>query len=90
MYGCMQKSVKERNQMEKSELFRISKENTEWLKKNYEILKKEYDSCWIIIQNRKVVKTASTFDEIMQATKEYNKNEILVEFIQSEPIAMFF
>ena len=76
--------------MEKSKLFEISRLNTEWLKENYNTLKKKYDSCWIIIKNRKVVKSASTFDEIMYAIKEFNKNEILVEFIQSEPIAMFF
>jgi len=76
--------------MEKSKLFEISRLNTEWLKENYKTLKKKYDSCWIIIKNRKIVKSASTFDEIMYAIKEFNKNEILVEFIQSEPIAMFF
>jgi len=76
--------------MSKSKLFEISRANTEWLKENYETLKKEYDNCWIIIHNRKVVESASTFDEIMQTIKEYNKNEILVEFMQSEPIAMFF
>jgi len=76
--------------MENSKLFQISRANNEWLKENYETLKKEYDNCWIVIQNRKVVKSASTFDEIKQITREYNKNEILIEFIQSEPIAMFF
>mgnify|MGYP005849694017 CR=1 FL=1 len=76
--------------MESRKLFEISRANTEWLKENYETLKKEYDSCWIVIQNRKVVKSANTFDEIMQIIKEYNKNEILIEFMQSEPIAMFF
>jgi sulfatase maturation enzyme AslB (radical SAM superfamily) len=76
--------------MEKTKLFEISRSNVEWLKENYGALKKEFDSRWIVIQNRKVVKSAGTFDEIMQAIKKYDKNEILVEFIQSEPIAMFF
>lgn len=76
--------------MEKSKLFEISNANTEWFKDNYETLKKEYDSCWVVIQNSKVVRSARTFDEIMRSIKEYNKDEILVEFIQTEPIAMFF
>ena len=76
--------------MEKSELFEISRRNAEWLKENYDSLKRQYDKCWVLIQDRKVVKSASTFDEIMIAVRKHDPNKILVEYIQSEPVAMFF
>jgi len=76
--------------MEKSEMFEISRRNTEWLKENYERLKREYDNRWVLIQDRKVVETASTFDEIMKTVARRDPNKILVEYIQSEQVAMFF
>lgn len=76
--------------MEKAELFKISRRNTEWFKDNYEKLKTKYDRCWVLIRDRKVVTSASSFDEIMIDVKNHDPNEILVEYIQSEPVAMFF
>jgi len=76
--------------MEKNELFQISRRNTEWLKDNYENLKTKYDNCWVLIRDRKVVRSASSFDEIMIDVKKHDPNEILVEYIQTEPVAMFF
>lgn len=76
--------------MERAELFKISRRNVEWLKENYESLKREYDKLWIMIQDRKVVRSASTFDEIMKTVRKHDPNKILVEYITSEPIAMFF
>jgi hypothetical protein len=76
--------------MEKEQLFKISRENGQWLSENYDDLKKTYDKCWIVIQDRKVVKSASTFDEIMQVVRRHDPSKILVEYIQSEPVAMFF
>ena len=76
--------------MDKSELFEISRRNTQWLKENYDKLKREYDNRWVMIKDNKVVKSTSTFDEIMRAIRGHNPNKILVEYIQSEPIAMFF
>jgi len=76
--------------MEKVELFKISRRNAEWLKENYEDLKREFDNRWVVIQDRKVVESASTFDEIMEAIRKRDPNRILVEYIQSEPVAMFF
>ena len=76
--------------MEKSVLFEISRRNAEWLKENYDRLKKEYDKCWVVIQDSRVVKSASTFDEIMKTVRRHDPNKILVEYIQSEPVAMFF
>lgn len=76
--------------MEKNKLFQISRRNTEWLKDNYENLKTKYDNCWVLIRDRKVVGNASSFDEIMIDVKKHDPNEILVEYIQTEPVAMFF
>ena len=76
--------------MEKIELFEISRRNAEWLQKNYDRLKKEYDKRWVLIQDGKVVKSASSFDEIMRTVRRHDPNKILVEYIQSEPVAMFF
>ena len=78
------------NRMEKTELFRISRGNAEWLKENYDALKRRYTNRWIMIQNKKVVETASTFDEIMKAIKKYDPNSIMVEYVESDQIAMFF
>lgn len=76
--------------MKREDLFEISRKNTEWLKENYRSLKREYDKSWIIIQDRRVIERASTFDEIMKAVRKHDPNRILVEYIQSEPVAMFF
>lgn len=76
--------------MEKAELFRISRGNAEWFRENYEDLKRKYDNRWIIIQNKKVVESASTFDDIMKVVKKYDPNSVIVEYIQRKPIAMFF
>jgi len=76
--------------MEINEVFKISRQNAEWLKKNYNKLKRDYDKRWVVIQDRKIVTSASTFDEIIKVKKKHDPNKILVEYIQSEPIAMFF
>ena len=76
--------------MEKAELFKNSRENIEWLKENYEDLKKKYDERWIVIENKTVVKSASTFDEILAVVRNRDPNKVLVEYMQSEQVAMFF
>jgi len=76
--------------MEKAELFKNSKENLEWFKENYEDLKKKYDERWIVIDNKTVVKSASTFDEILALVRKHDPNKVIVEYIQSKQIAMFF
>ncbi len=76
--------------MEKAELFKNSKENIEWFKENYENLKKKYDERWIVIENKTVVKSASTFDEILAVVRNRDPNKVIVEYMQSNPIAMFF
>lgn len=76
--------------MEKEELFKILRENIKWFKENYEDLKRKYDNRWIMIHNKKVAKSASTFNEIVKIAKKYDPNTIIVEYIQSKQVAMFF
>lgn len=76
--------------MEKAQLFETSRINTEWLQKNYARLKREYDERWVLIENGKIVESASSFDEIMRTVRKRDPNKILLEYVQSEPVAMFF
>lgn len=78
--------------MQKVEMFKISKSNGEWFRENYEDLKRKYDNQWVLIRDRKVVETASTFDGIMKILRErkYDLNTTLIEYLQSKQIAMFF
>lgn len=76
--------------MERKDLFKFSRQNAEWLQENYDNLKRDYNNSWVVIENRKVIKSASSFDEILIAIKESDSNKILVEYIQAEPVAMFF
>jgi hypothetical protein len=83
--------VQERSvRKEISDLFKSSRENLEWFKNNYDYLKKNYDKRWVIITQKKVVENSSNFDEVLIAAKKYDPSSIIVEFIESEPIAMFF
>jgi hypothetical protein len=76
--------------MQNSELFKISRGNLEWLKENYETLKKEYDGLWVVIKDKEIVTSASTFDEIIKTIRKHDPNRVIVEYIQSESVAMFF
>jgi len=78
--------------IEKNELFKLSRENQEWFRENYKTLKQKYDQKWIVIQNGKVVRSSSVFDDIVKALRngEYDPKTAIVEYIQSEQIAMFF
>jgi hypothetical protein len=72
------------------ELFKTSTENLEWLSQHYEDLKIRYDNQWIIIKDKKIVGSSGSFDQIMNTAKKYSPSEIIVEYMQSEQIAMFF
>jgi hypothetical protein len=73
-----------------SGLFKNSRENLEWFKNNYDNLMKNYDKCWVVITQKKVVGSSSSFDEVLTVAKKYDPSSIIVEFIDSEPIAMFY
>jgi thymidylate kinase len=77
-------------EMQRAELFKNSEENAEWFKENYENLRKKYDEQWIVIENKAVIKSASTFDEVLPFVKKRDPNRVIVEYMQSNPVAMFF
>lgn len=80
----------EKTELEKKELFDIFSGNIEWFKQNFERIKEEYDSRWIIILNKQVVASASSFNEIILSAKKHDPNKILVDYVQRKPVAMFF
>jgi thymidylate kinase len=75
--------------MEKAQLLQISFKNLEWLRSNYNKIQKKYGKQWVVIDNKRVVANCSTYDEILK-TKLAKKKTVLVEFIDSEQIALFF
>ena len=52
------------------------------------ILGKEYDKKWVIVDNQSIVGCSSTYDQISKSLK--NRKTALLEFVDSEQIAMFF
>lgn len=74
----------------KSELFKSSIANLEWFKQNYENIRKDCDNQWVVIQNKKVVAKASTYENITRTLKKEDKKSAIVEFIDSNQLAMFF
>lgn len=74
----------------KTELFRASRENLEWFKQNYENIRKDCDNQWVVIRNKKVVAKASTYENIARTLKKEDKKSAIVEFIDSNQLAMFF
>ncbi|MCJ7470888.1 DUF5678 domain-containing protein [Candidatus Bathyarchaeota archaeon] len=74
----------------KSELFKSSMANLEWFKQNYENIRKDCDNQWVVIQNKKVVAKASTYENITRTLKKEDKKSAIVEFIDSNQPAMFF
>lgn len=82
----MQKGSK----MDKGALLQASIGNLEWFKENYESLRKEYDNQWIIVQKKGVVAKGSTFEQIKKCLQKVDAKSALVEFIDSNNVAMFF
>lgn len=74
----------------KSELFKSSMENLEWFKQNYENIRKDCDNQWVVIQNKKVVAKGSTYENIARILKKEDKKSAIIEFIDSNQLAMFF
>jgi hypothetical protein len=75
------------SKLEKAQILKASQENLEWFKDNYEALKKDYDNQWIIVQKREVVAKGSTFEQCLQ---KMDRKSALVEFVDSNNLAMFF
>lgn len=43
-----------------------------------------------MIENKAVIKSATTFDEILAIVKKRDPSKVIVEYIQSDQVAMFF
>ena len=76
--------------IEREVLFDDSLGNMEWFRVHYEKLKREYNNKWIIVYNKEVVETEDSFEEVLARARKYDPNRIMVEFIESDEIAMFF
>jgi hypothetical protein len=77
--------------MEKIEVLRHSRENLEWFRDNYADLEKDFDKQWVVVQDKSVIANCSTYDEVLRKIRGgRSKKTALVEFIDSEQIAMFF
>ena len=76
--------------MTKSELFKSSMENLEWYKENYENIRKDCDNQWVVIQNKKIVAKASTYENITRTLTKEDRESAIIEYIDSNPLAMFF
>ena len=63
--------------------------NLKWLQKNYDKLKQTYNKQWVLIEKQNVTLNSSNYQEIIAAKVSKNKTA-LVEFIDSEQVAMFF
>jgi hypothetical protein len=76
----------------KEELFKLSRENLEWLKENYRNLRKNFDNQWVVIQNKQIVAKGSTYKNIVNSLEKLklDKRTAIVEFIDSKQLAMFF
>lgn len=71
-------------------LFKASRSDLKWLGDNYDVLKKQYDGKWVVIQDRKVVASGGSYASIMSALKKCDPRKAIVEYLQSEQVAMFF
>ena len=77
--------------METREVFRLSMSNMEWLADNYENLRREYDGRWIAVSGARVVESSRNLEKLKEAiAKCVDRDSIVVEFMTTEPIAMFF
>jgi hypothetical protein len=72
------------------QLFKASCDDLKWLEENYDRLKREYDGKWVIIQDKKVVASGGSYESIMNALKKCDPRKAIVEYVQSEQVAMFF
>jgi hypothetical protein len=77
--------------MEKMEVLKTRTDDLNWFRGNYDSLRKNFDKQWVVVQNKSVVANYSTYDEVMKKLKDdKSKRNSIVEFIDSEQIAMFF
>ena len=71
-------------------LFEVARGNLEWLKKNYGRLKRQYDNKWVLIHDRRVIGSGDTFEEMLPQARQYEPSSVMLEYIHSKEVAMFF
>jgi hypothetical protein len=63
----------------------------QWLADNYDKLKEEFNGKWIAVSGGSVVESSKDLQNLKDAlSKHKNPESIVVEFMSTEPIAMFF
>ena len=73
------------------ECITVSTEDMEYLTANYDELAKKYDKKWILISDKKVVAAVESIEEMRNILKKIRHSECaIVEYMTTEPIAMFF
>lgn len=76
---------------ELKECFDHSAKNMRYLIDHYEELAKKYDRKWIAVCDGGVVEAADTVEKLTKAVRRHEHSEcIVVEYVTTEPIAMFF
>jgi len=75
---------------EQNELLKLSRENLEWYKENYNKIRKKHDNKWVVIQRKEIVATGSTYDQIAKCITKEDRKSAIIEFIDSNQLAMFF
>lgn len=71
--------------------FNHSTKSMEYLVEKYDELVKKYDKKWIAIDGRGVVEQAETIEQLRHAIKKHAHPEcMVVQYVTTEPIAMFF
>jgi hypothetical protein len=77
--------------METRQVFELSSENMQWLADNYDRLKQEFDGKWIAVSGGSVVESSKDLQNLKEAlSKHKNPESIVVEYMSTEAIAMFF
>jgi len=79
------------NSAKLAQCFDLSMANMEYLVANYDELAKEYNNKWIAILDRQVIASSDSIEELGQIIKKHARSEcVVVEYMTTEPIAMFF
>ena len=73
------------------ECFALSTQSMEYLTENYDDLAKKHDKKWVAVLDGKVVEEASSLEKLNQALRKHKHPEcMVVEYLTTEPMAMFF
>jgi len=74
----------------REDIFSVSMENLRWFQKNYAQLKRKYGNKWVLVHERKIISTGNSFEEILPSAQKYEPSSVMLEYIKSDEVAMFF